>query len=307
VAPESRSCLGHADQGVRASPCAGAADERAVATTSQRRVRQAAWRCTCSATAAPRIRSLGPAHNVAGSGRQAHPGSACSPGTDRLPPWWAAHRFDHWPITDRSRGQRLVHPSITRHSPAPQPPGGSTKYRQATQRPWRAAAPSTRKGNRLCHAEIHLVRQPREPVNPGKNTQSETLPQCRDDASQPKRVMGTGAAWARTPARHTRLGPSPAPAQDPGRHAERGSAVLRRPPQGQAGTPHWRPVRDPGRSASGPPSARDAPAPGATRHGKPAADLMEGWLALLRTPSGAHQTSAVHDGRARPPASVDQR
>jgi hypothetical protein len=204
VAPESRSCLGHADQGVRASPCAGAADERAVATTSQRRVRQAAWRCTCSATAAPRIRSLGPAHNVAGSGRQAHPGSACSPGTDRLPPWWAAHRFDHWPITDRSRGQRLVHPSITRHSPAPQPPGGSTKYRQATQRPWRAAAPSTRKGNRLCHAEIHLVRQPREPVNPGKNTQSETLPQCRDDASQPKRVASRKLV-SQTPASSVRL------------------------------------------------------------------------------------------------------
>ncbi len=32
---------------------------------------------------------------------------------------------------------------------------------------------------------------------------------CRDDTSQPKRVMGTRAAWARTPARHTRLGPSP--------------------------------------------------------------------------------------------------
>jgi hypothetical protein len=31
-----------------------------------------------------------------------------------------AHRFDHWPITDRSRGQRLVHPSITRHLAAPQ-------------------------------------------------------------------------------------------------------------------------------------------------------------------------------------------
>jgi hypothetical protein len=32
----------------------------------------------------------------------------------------AAHRFDHLPITGRSRGQRLVHPSITRHSMAPQ-------------------------------------------------------------------------------------------------------------------------------------------------------------------------------------------
>jgi hypothetical protein len=32
----------------------------------------------------------------------------------------AAHRFDHPPITDRSRVSRLVHPSITHHSEAPQ-------------------------------------------------------------------------------------------------------------------------------------------------------------------------------------------
>jgi hypothetical protein len=40
--------------------------------------------------------------------------------TARLPAMVAAQRFDHSPITDRSRGRRLVHPSITRHSVAPQ-------------------------------------------------------------------------------------------------------------------------------------------------------------------------------------------
>jgi hypothetical protein len=38
--------------------------------------------------------------------------------------------FNHWPITNASRGQRLVHPSITRHPARPQPQGRA-KDRQA--------------------------------------------------------------------------------------------------------------------------------------------------------------------------------
>jgi hypothetical protein len=34
----------------------------------------------------------------------------------------AAHRFDHPSISDGSGGQRLVHPSITRHSATRRPP-----------------------------------------------------------------------------------------------------------------------------------------------------------------------------------------
>jgi hypothetical protein len=42
----------------------------------------------------------------------------------------AAYRFDHSPITDRSRSQRLVHPSITRPSAALQ--GVNDGNREAT-------------------------------------------------------------------------------------------------------------------------------------------------------------------------------
>jgi hypothetical protein len=99
-----------------------AADERAAPTTSQRRGRQAALHVQ---------RHRGPANppsgsrhdHVAAPGRPAQPGQHMLAGTTRRPPWWQRIRFDHWPITDRSRGQRLVHPSITCHWAAPQPPG----------------------------------------------------------------------------------------------------------------------------------------------------------------------------------------
>jgi hypothetical protein len=68
-------------------------------------------------------------------------------GRNRLAPTVvAAQRFDHLPITGRSCGQRLVHPSITCHSVAPQGLN-TTGYRAATPRRWRAAAPiPARKG-----------------------------------------------------------------------------------------------------------------------------------------------------------------
>jgi hypothetical protein len=115
----SRSCLDYVNQGVRASACAHA-DERAVPTTIQ-----------CQGL-----------HGEVALSVQRH-GDPANPRMDRgRAAWlarvaqrnWAAHarrnrpapamvaaqRFDHPPITDRSRGQRLVHPSITRHSVAPQ-------------------------------------------------------------------------------------------------------------------------------------------------------------------------------------------
>jgi hypothetical protein len=59
---------------------------------------------------------------LAGPGRPAQPGRTCSP-EPPAPTVVATLWFDHWPITDRSRGRRLIHPSITRHPAAPQPPG----------------------------------------------------------------------------------------------------------------------------------------------------------------------------------------
>ena len=55
---------------------------------------------------------------AAGSGRPAR--RAMPARRDCPAPTMVAQRFDHPSITDRSRGQRLVHRSITRHSAAPQ-------------------------------------------------------------------------------------------------------------------------------------------------------------------------------------------
>jgi hypothetical protein len=98
-----------------------------------------------------------------------------------------------------------------------------------------------------------------------------------------------------------------APARAPGRRAERGSAVRRRPPlHGQASIPTG------GRSATldarcpDRRGARDAPTPGTRpRHGKPAADLMEGWLGLLPTPSGPTKPApSTTSGPAHPRRSI---
>jgi hypothetical protein len=101
------------------------------------------------------------------------------------------------------------------------------------------------------------------------------------------------------PAHAARAFPGPGAGSGPAYRTRFG--VLRRPPlQGQAGTRAggWSATLDaPGRDRRG---ARDAPAPGARpRYGKRAADMMEGWLGLLRTPSGPHQTNAVHRLGAR--------
>jgi hypothetical protein len=123
VAPKSRSCLDHADQGVHAAPGAGAADERAPPTTSQRQGGIAArWRCTRAATAAPPLRRLSPGPTTWLAGVAQRTRAARAP----LEPT-ASHRgggasvgspADHRPFT---RVSRLVHPSITR-------PGRACRY-----------------------------------------------------------------------------------------------------------------------------------------------------------------------------------
>jgi hypothetical protein len=117
-------------------------------------------------------------------------------------------------------------------------------------------------------------------------------PQPPTQGSQP--LLHAEQAVAAAP---RRLGPSPASARDPGRRAERGSAVRRRPPlQGQrvhalaAGPRPWT-------LASGPPRRWGRARAWCATPPWQASRQPDGGLARFApTPSGAHQTSAVHDG-----------
>jgi hypothetical protein len=172
----------------------------------------------------------------------------------------AAHRFDHPSITDRSRGQRLVHPSITRHSVAPQRLNDGIP-----KRPYRGPGvlqlhPPARKGAACATPSPHPVRQPPEPVNPAKTTQRQTSPQHRRGPTLTQQPGG------RTPGQ----GCSPSRANSPTSHLRptRSSARIRlidhpaRPaaPAGMPPGPRSRapPVSPPDAPAT-PPPAPDAP------------------------------------------------
>jgi hypothetical protein len=144
-------------------------------------------------------------------------------------------------------------------------------------------------------------------LRPDVPLQSTIVPRRRKPAETGLRGHPCSMGKNACPAHPARAFPG-TPARAPGRRAERGSAVRRRPPlHGQADT-RWRPVRGPGRSVSGPPR----------RSGRAHAwYATPPWQASRRPDGGSarfapnaewvHQTSAVHDGGARPPASVDQR
>jgi len=142
----SRSCLDHADQGIRAST----PDPPASVQYRRRSSAKAAPRRRDVERAAPQ-RPREPAGWIPGPQR-GWPGSPSAAGQRMYARWnrpaptvVAAQRFDHLPITGRSRGQRLVHPSITRHSVARQ--GLNDGIPSGDTRRWRAAAPiPARKG-----------------------------------------------------------------------------------------------------------------------------------------------------------------
>jgi hypothetical protein len=92
VAPGSRSfsiiLLDHADQSVRASACAQAAERAAPTTIQCQGCIAARWRCTCAATAAPtHPPAWVPAPQCGWLGSPSAPGSACSPEPPIFPPW----------------------------------------------------------------------------------------------------------------------------------------------------------------------------------------------------------------------------
>jgi hypothetical protein len=134
----SQFCLDHANQGVRASrvsrrPTSVRTDDDPAPRLHSARV--AVHGPRHSGPANPqmilaRLRGwLGSPRSQAARARRNRPISAVV----------AAHRFDHALIIGRSRGHRLVHRSITRHSAAPQPPAKTTGCGAATAA--RRAAP----------------------------------------------------------------------------------------------------------------------------------------------------------------------
>jgi hypothetical protein len=183
VAPESRSCFDHADQGVSASPSAGAADERAAPTTSQHRVRQAARRCTCSAPRPAIPPSGSRPDNLAGPGRPAYPGSRAP----LQPPGSRRGDSASGSITGRSPTVHAVSGSCIRRSPAirrNRSPPGQRRNTERPRRRWRAAAPiPSSQGSRLSRRNPTGSAASRT-CEPDENTQRETVPQhpLRPDA-----------------------------------------------------------------------------------------------------------------------------
>jgi hypothetical protein len=115
----SRSCLDHADQGIHASrapkPSKSTGDQPAPSPASGVALH-------LSATSHVPGRGLG-SRPTTWLARVTHaPSSPYSPGPTSTAVV-AAQRLDHRPLTDRSRGRQLVHPSITRHWAAPWPQG----------------------------------------------------------------------------------------------------------------------------------------------------------------------------------------
>jgi hypothetical protein len=160
------------------------------------------------------------------------PGQRMLPWNHPSPAVVAAHRFDHWPITDRSRGQRLVHASITRHWAAPQPPGVndgmSSGHTAALACLRRLAAPIPRHsdGPACDTPSAHPVRQPREPRAPGQQHPQPAL------AAAPLRPP-----LARHPCGHRRTlrsgsqpQPGQLPHQPPAANPKLGPHPLHRPP-----------------------------------------------------------------------------
>ncbi len=172
----SRSCLDHADQGIHAS--------------APEPPRSVQCRRPSSAKAAPRRRDVeraapqrpprtpgwipGP---TTWRGRAAQP-AAHARWNHPSPAMVAAQRFDHAPIADRSRGQRLVHPPITRHSVAPQAERRDTERRHGGPGVLRLPSPARKEAAWVTPRPTPFD-SPREPVNPGKNTQRKTVPQHR--------------------------------------------------------------------------------------------------------------------------------
>jgi len=129
----------------------------------------------------------------------------------------AAHRFDHWPITDRSRGQRLVHRSITRHSAAP--PGLKPRdTKDATRRPRRAAPPiPSSEGSRpWVTPSSHRSAAPRT-REPGENHPAPDLaaaPSRPDTYPKPGgRTPGQGRSPSRLISPTSQLRPTPSSAR----------------------------------------------------------------------------------------------
>jgi hypothetical protein len=208
VAPESRSCLDHADQGVRASrapqpPTNAQYRRRASADSVKRRgVERAAPR------RAPRIPQHGSRpDNLAGSGPQRSQAA-------RAPLEPTGSRRGGNPsgsITGRSPIVQavswLVHPSITprRHTAA------ALGERRNIKRPSRrlrlaaaAAAPIPGTGMAACGTpNAHPVRPPPEPWEPGRQHQRQPVPQHRCGSTLAEqqcghcRTFGSGRSTSR--------------------------------------------------------------------------------------------------------------
>jgi len=158
----SRSCLDHADQGVRAPTPRPPSVQHRRRSNRQGRI-AARWRCTCAAAAAPAHPQHGPGPTRWLARSPSAPGSACSPQPPGSPPWW--RRIGS--ITDRSRGRRLVHPSITRHSVTPQGLNHGIPKRRHGAHGLHLPSPA-RKGAAYATPSSHPVRQPPD-CEPGEN------------------------------------------------------------------------------------------------------------------------------------------
>lgn len=218
VAPNSRSCLDHADQGIRAarrSRRRACSPDDDPASSPQRGDMVLTVPRHSRPPANPPARV--PARQCGWLGSPSAAGQRLLPWNRPAPAAVAAQRFDHRPITDRSRGRRLVHPSITHHS------AGADRERRESERPHRAAG-LPRLASSAPGREPHVARRPpprsaaSRTCEPGENTQRQTVPQhrlARRSPSIPAAAVdpsgqGRSPSRASSPTGHLRPTPSSA-------------------------------------------------------------------------------------------------
>jgi hypothetical protein len=148
----SRSCLDHANQGVRASARAKGA-ERGPDHDPGPRLHGKVALNVARHRDPRRPPAWIPARQPGWLGSPSPPGSLCFPDSRSAPRHGGGAPVDHPPVTDRSRGQRLVHRSITRHSAPQRLNHGIPNRRHGGPGGLHLPIPGS-EGNHLCHAEL---------------------------------------------------------------------------------------------------------------------------------------------------------
>jgi hypothetical protein len=221
VAPESRSCLEHADQGVRASP----APDAPTSVQYQRRASAESVKRRGVARAAPQR----PRETQHGPGPTTWPArvaqrtrAARAPLNRPAPAVVAAHRFDHSLTTNRSRVSAARSPLDHLPFGGTVAAWGTTEYQAATPRRWRACGshPRHSDGPACGTPDAHPVRQPPEPLCTRATTP--TASPCRSTVAPAARPAP--GRWKPTVRVAAPAGPAPPPATCAPPEARRASA-----------------------------------------------------------------------------------